>query len=67
MPEDIRVVGISDYALSAQCEPPLTTYHIPFERLGQEAFLMLNQLVQGEKLLTTEVMIQGALVVRKSG
>lgn len=67
VPEDLRVVGISDYALSAKCEPPLTTYRVPFERIGQEAFQMLNRLIQGEKPLTTEVLVQGDLVVRKSG
>ena len=67
VPKDLKVVGISDYALSAQCEPALTTYHIPYEKIGKEAFQMLGRLIQGENILTAEVLVKGNLVVRKSG
>lgn len=64
VPEDLKVVGISDYNISARSEPPLTTYHVPHGELGRQAFQMLNRLLQGEKFSTTEVPVRGNLVVR---
>jgi GntR family transcriptional regulator of arabinose operon len=67
VPEQLKVVGIDDYALSAQSEPSLTTYHIPYEQMGQLAFQMLNRLVQGARISATEVPLRGNIVVRQSG
>jgi DNA-binding LacI/PurR family transcriptional regulator len=67
VPEDLRVVGMDDYAASARSEPLLTTYHVPFDEMGRQAFQMLNRLVQGEKLSTIQSQVRGSLVVRQSG
>jgi DNA-binding LacI/PurR family transcriptional regulator len=65
VPEDLKVVGIDDFALSAQSA--LTTYHVPFEELGRQSFQMLNRLIQGEQLSTAEPSLLGGTVVRKTG
>lgn len=67
VPEDLKVVGASDYTISVQSEPTLTTYRTPFEEMGRRAFQMLEQSVRGEKLSKLEVKVRGELVVRQSG
>ncbi len=67
VPEDLRLVGIDDFASSAQSDPPLTTYHIPFEEIGRQSFQTLDRLLQGKELSTTEISLRGSLVARKSG
>lgn len=67
VPDQFKVVGVSDYAISAQSSPALTTYHVPFEEIGRQSFHVLNSLISGGKLPTSEVPVRGHLVVRKSG
>ena len=67
VPDQLKVVGISDYALSAQGNPPLTTYHVPYEEIGRQSFQMLNRLLQGENPAESEIQLRGSLIVRQSG
>jgi GntR family transcriptional regulator of arabinose operon len=67
VPDQFKVVGISDYAISAQATPPLTTYQIPFEEIGRQSFQMLNGLVRGEQPAAREIQLRGSLLVRQSG
>jgi DNA-binding LacI/PurR family transcriptional regulator len=67
VPDQLKVVGISEYALSAQSDPPLTTYHVPFEEIGRQSFQMLSCLLAGESTVKREIQIRGNLVARKSG
>ena len=76
VPERLKVVGIDDYALAAQADPPLTTYHIPYEQMGREAFGILNRLLaaaspaasgpEGQASANLELPLRGELVVRRS-
>ena len=67
VPDQFKVVGISDYAISAQVDPPLTTYHTPFEEIGRQSFQMLNSLLQGGTPVDKEIQLRGELVARRSG
>ena len=67
VPEQFKVAGIADYALSAQSDPPLTTYHVPFEEIGRQSFQMLSHLLEGETTADREIQLRGTLVARKSG
>ena len=67
VPDQLKVVGIADYALSAKCDPPLTTYHVPFEEIGRQSFQMLRRLLEGEKSANSEIQVRGTLIARKSG
>jgi len=66
VPDKFQVVGIGDYAISAQHDPALTTYHIPFEEIGRQAFQTLNRLLQGETTVEREIQLRGRLVERQS-
>ena len=65
VPEQLKVTGISDYAISAQGE--LTTYRVPFEEIGRQAFQMLSRLQEGDSTVKREIQVRGHLVARKSG
>jgi len=66
VPDKFQVAGIGDYSISAQSNPPLTTYHLPFEEIGRQSFQTLNQLLQGGKPVEREIQLRGSLVVRQS-
>ncbi len=66
VPRDLKVTGIDDFAVAATACVPLTTYHIPYDKMGSVGFDMLNRLMAGETALPTEVQIRGELVARQS-
>jgi len=67
VPGQFQVAGIADYAISAQSDPPLTTYRVPFEEIGRQSFQLLNGLVEGETPAQKEIQVRGGLVARQSG
>jgi DNA-binding LacI/PurR family transcriptional regulator len=66
VPEDIAVVGCNDLPIARMIEPPLTTFHIDFHRMGRESARMLLLLLQGNELEERIIYIKPKLVVRKS-
>jgi len=66
VPDQLKVAGISDYAISAQSNPPLTTYHLPFEEIGRQSFETLNGLLQSGNPSEREIQLRGTLVERQS-
>ncbi len=66
VPEDLKVVGIDDYQQHAHDTLPLTTYHIPYTEMGRQAFLQLNQILNGQSPDAQETQLRGHLIVRQS-
>lgn len=66
VPEDLKVTGIDDYALSNTAEISLTTYHVPSELMGRRAFELVDALVRGEENPKLETQIRGQLIARDS-
>ncbi len=64
IPEDLKVVGIDDFAIAS--EIPLTTYHVPYERIGQRSFEVLNDLIRGQAPEVLEEHLRGEIVIRDS-
>ncbi len=67
VPDQFKVVGISDYAISSQSDIPLTTYRTSFEEIGRQSFHLLNRLLKGEQPSERNLQIRGSIAVRKSG
>ncbi|WP_433515151.1 LacI family DNA-binding transcriptional regulator [Nonomuraea sp. CA-143628] len=65
VPRDISVVGFDDQPLVAMWQPSLTTVDQDFEDLGERAFTILEQLVDGDMTATSSVVVP-QLVVRES-
>lgn len=49
VPGDVSVVGFDDLPISRYTLPPLTTVHHPAYELGQQASLVMLQMLSGEK------------------
>ena len=64
VPEDVSVTGFDNIRLSQFCEPPLTTVHIPRDRIGHLVFEALAQ--EGKGKGPREVVIDPEFVVRES-
>jgi Transcriptional regulators len=67
VPRDFRVVGIDDYSIAAECEVPVTTYRVDYEKLGRLSFELLKKTAEGQTDDYPEIQVRGKLVVRTSG
>jgi len=66
IPGDLKITGIDDFHTQSEGEIALTTYHIPFEKLGRKVFETLDALVSGKPLPELETRVRGEIVVRQS-
>jgi DNA-binding LacI/PurR family transcriptional regulator len=64
VPDDLKVVGIDDFSI--ETEIPLTTYHVPYEKIGRRTFEILNDLTRGAQPRLLEEHIKGSIVIRES-
>jgi DNA-binding LacI/PurR family transcriptional regulator len=66
VPEDVSVIGFDDIFFARLSRPPLTTIHIPRERLGRLAFESLEKMDRSKRHRGLEHIVETALVIRKS-
>ncbi|WP_417169213.1 substrate-binding domain-containing protein [Victivallis sp.] len=64
---DLMVTGFSDLPFAARLEPPLTTVHVDYEKLGYQAAWLLHQLITGRITVSTRLLISAKLQQRMSG
>ncbi len=66
IPRDLSVVGFDDIEFAAYCIPPLTTVRQPMAELGRRATHMMLQLLEGEALTDSQLVLPHELIVRGS-
>ena len=66
VPEDVSVVGFDDIQTAAYVTPPLTTVRQPLLKMGEVAARTLLDLIEGRTDCVPEIVIEPALVVRRS-
>lgn len=66
IPEDISVVGYDDSDYARIYDVPLSSIHQPLSKLGQEAFRLLLEQIEGQAAAETQVIIEPYLVERAS-
>lgn len=66
VPADVSVTGFDNIMLSEFCSPPLTTVHIPRDRIGRIVFEILVPDASKGKAPGREVVIDPELVLRES-
>ena len=66
IPKDLKVVGIDDFTAPTPEEAILTTYHIPYETVGQKAFDALSNRAIDKNHHVIEEQIRGQIVIRQS-
>jgi LacI family transcriptional regulator len=65
VPEDCSVISCDDLDLAAFLAPPLTTVRVPFRETGEQAAMLLIQLIRGDPV-PRRVLVPTHLVVRES-
>lgn len=66
VPIQLSVIGVDDIPMAAYFEPPLTTLHQDFSRIGQEASRLLMQTIEQPTAPRQHVRLPAALIVRRS-
>ncbi len=66
VPHDISVVGFDDSLYARASSPRLTTLRQPFVQMGEVAYRMLSDLIQGREMASARVELAATLVVRES-
>lgn len=64
VPHDVAVVGFDDEHRAADIDPPLTTVHVPFEEVGEEAANVLIDLIENGNV--TSSLVPTSVVIRNS-
>jgi len=66
VPQDIAVVGYDDIPVASAFTPSLTTVRQPVEKMGNEAFVMALEAMQGRLKEQKNLVFEPELIVRES-
>jgi LacI family transcriptional regulator len=67
IPQDLALVGYDDRYLTEALMPPLTSFAIPLNQIGQKAaYLMIDGLLRKNTRVVPSISVAGSLVVRAS-
>lgn len=66
VPQDVAVVGYDDYQFAQICNPPLTTYRVNVEDMGQMVVAKLVRRINGKRVTSGSTIISGRFVCRSS-
>lgn len=66
VPEDVAVTGYDDTQLAQFCSPPLTTYRVNTEDMGNMVVAQLLRRIKGKRYTRGNIIINGTLVRRES-
>jgi LacI family transcriptional regulator len=66
VPQDIAVVGYDDIPVASAFTPSLTTVRQPVEKMGNEAFIIALEAMQGRLKNPTNLVFEPELIVRES-
>lgn len=66
VPQDIAVIGYDDIPVASAFTPSLTTVRQPVEKMGNEAFIIALEAMQGRLNKPTNLVFEPELIVRES-
>lgn len=66
VPGRLKIAGIGDFRTLPQTTPAITTYHVPFESMGAQAFEVLTRTMQTPSVDPRETIVRGEIVVRET-
>lgn len=66
MPEDIAVIGYDGIPVASAITPSLTTVRQPVEKMGNEAFAIALEAMQGKLKGEKKLVFEPELIVRES-
>ncbi len=65
-PDDIKVVGFDNIAITEHMNPPLTTVHVPLAEMGYEAVKIIYDILTGERVSNKKLQFNYRLIQRES-
>ena len=66
VPEDVGVAGYDDFRYSTLSDPPLTTYRVNVDAMGETTVSRLVKKIKRKNYIQGCVIVNGTLVIRKS-
>lgn len=66
VPEDVAVAGYDDYYVAQLCEPPLTTYRVNMEGMGNTVANQMIYRITGKHIVHGNLVVKGDVVIRQS-
>lgn len=66
VPKDISIIGYGNVPFASMTDPPLTTIHVPYQKVGREAAEVLLKIIRGERLTRRHRIMPVQLVARES-
>jgi DNA-binding LacI/PurR family transcriptional regulator len=66
VPADLSVIGFDDIPWAKFASPPLTTVHLPAQKLAKSACLLLLDLIKSDTVQVRHQTIETELIVRDS-
>lgn len=66
IPEDIAIIGFDDIVVSEIVNPSLTTVRQPIEKMGQEAYKLAVNAVEGKITEPQKLVFEPELIIRES-
>lgn len=66
VPEDVAVAGYDDYYMAQLCTPPLTTYRVNMEGMGNTVANQMIYRITGKHIAHGSLIVKGELVKRQS-
>jgi len=66
VPNRLKIIGIDDFQSLPASTPLLTTYRIPYEKMGQIAFETLEAQIKDPCMPPIEKQLRGELIIRQS-
>jgi len=66
IPDDIAIIGFDDIVVSEIVNSPLTTVRQPIEKMGQEAYKLAVNAIEGKIKTPQKLVFEPELVIRES-
>ena len=66
IPDDYSIIGFDNVQIGKEANPPLSTFNVPREEIGEEIALYINRLMQKDKPQYSEFVIRCDFIERES-
>ncbi len=66
VPEDVKIIGVGDSTLSKAFLPSISTVHLFYEELGDQAADLIIDILEGKKMPIRQIQLGSELCIRES-
>jgi LacI family transcriptional regulator len=66
VPEDVSIAALGDIEYAADCDPPITTVHVPTIQMGELSINVLIDMIENEQREVRQYRLNTHIIIRKS-